>query len=193
MNNPIKVAVFGSAIVAPESDEYQSAYVVGQALAQAGYTVMTGGYAGIMAGASHGAAEAGGHVIGVTSTRIEILRNGLDANGWVHEKIHHETLRERLVYLVQQADAYVIMPGGLGTLTELALAWELVRAGELPPRPIIVYGTYWRQIIAPLQESAYIHAGAFDAMYFVDDAAGVLNALTRDVPDTSAMGSSVQG
>ncbi len=193
MSEQKKIAVYGSAGVAPESDEYKAAVAVGAALAKAGYAVMTGGYGGIMAGASQGAAEAGGHVIGVTSGRIETIRKRISPNEWVAEQIHHENLLDRLLVLVHEADGYVIMPGGLGTLTEMALAWELVRAGELPPRPIAVYGSHWREIITPLQQSEYIREAAFNAVFFVDDADAVVNAMAGDITNRDAMQKTIKG
>lgn len=181
-----KIAVYGSAMVKPDSDEYRAAYAVGAALANAGYAVMSGGYMGVMGGVSHGAADAGGHVIGVTTARIEAIRTGLDANGWLTEEIHHDSMRERLLHLVMHADGYVIMPGGLGTLTELALAWELLRVGDLPPRPLVVYGAYWRTVLEPLKTSPYVRDSAWESLQFVDDPQGVIDALKRDLPNIKA-------
>lgn len=180
-----KIAVYGSAMVSPNSDEYRAAYAVGAALAKADYAVMSGGYMGVMAGVSHGASDAGGHVIGVTTTRIESIRHGLSANNWLNEKIHHDTMRDRLLHLVMHADGYVIMPGGLGTLTELALAWELLRVGDLPPRPLVVYGAYWRDLLEPLKSSPYIRDAAWESIQFADDPQAVIDALRRDSPDVS--------
>lgn len=149
------VAVYGSARVLPGEAEYQDALAVGQALAKAGYTVMTGGYAGVMAAASEGAAAAGGHVIGVTVRELEAIGESR-TNGWVREEIRCDTLRERLYHLVDRPDAYVLMPGGTGTMQELAEVWQQMRMGAIPKRPIICYGDFWPQLLRPMMETRYV-------------------------------------
>lgn len=185
------IAVYGSAGVAADSQEYAIAREVGRALGKAGYAVMTGGYNGVMAAASEGAAEAGGQVIGVTTGAIERLRHNLKGpNPWVTDEIRHDLLSDRIMHLVREADGYVVMPGGLGTLTELAMAWELVRAKELPRRPLVVYGTYWRDLLQPLRDSPYIRDAAWDVIAFADDTESMLAALARDLP---ALDTTVEG
>lgn len=159
------IAVYGSSSVAPDSDDYAQAYAVGGALAEAGFVVATGGYQGVMEAASKGAADAGGHVIGVTSAPIARLR-GAGANGWVKQEIPFETLRERLLHLVIESDGYVVMPGGIGTLNELILAWELMRVSELPVRPLVCYGPFWEAVLAPLRASAYVRPAYWDLLRF---------------------------
>lgn len=156
MKNESKViSVFGSSAPRPGSADFEAARTVGRLLAQAGFVVQTGSYSGIMAGASQGACEAGGHVIGVTSTQIEQYRP-MPPNQWVKEQINHRTLRERLLYLVDQCDGAIIMPGGIGTLSELALIWSFVQTGEISPRPIIAVGGLWQRTLAAFIDEDYI-------------------------------------
>ncbi len=124
------ISVFGSASPLPGSQAYQDAYAVGRLLAEAGYGVMTGGYAGTMAGASQGTSEAGGHVIGVTSAQIEAYRN-IPPNQWVQEEVRQNLLRDRVLYLVMNNDGMIVLPGGIGTLSEMALAWSLMQVGDI--------------------------------------------------------------
>jgi hypothetical protein len=170
------VAVYGGAIVAPESDDYAATFAVGKALAEAGYAVMTGGYSGVMEAASRGASEAGGHVIGVTTERIESLR-GAKINQWVVDEIRHPTLRERLMHLVLEADAYVVMPGGLGTLNELVTVWELIRVGDIPRRPLIGYGPFWREVLAPFMDTPYVQNSMIELIQFVQTPQAMIEAL----------------
>jgi uncharacterized protein (TIGR00730 family) len=149
------IAVFGSSRVPPESQDYQDAVAVGASLAKAGYTVMTGGYAGIMAGASQGANEAGGHVIGVTCAQIQAIRP-IPANAWVKEEINYDKMAERLDHLMRRAAGYVVMPGGVGTLNELVLAWEYMRVREIPVVPLVCYGAVWERTLAAFIDEAYI-------------------------------------
>src|SRR6185295_11638657 len=103
----------------------QEAYELGKLLAGAGHTVLTGGYMGTMEAVSKGANEAGGHVIGVTCAQIESWR-ATGPNAWVKEQRRFETLQERLNCLIDSCDAAIALPGGPGTLTEIALSWNLM-------------------------------------------------------------------
>src|SRR5258708_2024809 len=123
------IGVFGSAGTQPNSPEYTDALALGGALADAGYAVMTGGYGGGMGAISEGAANAGGHVVGVTVGMFK--ERGLVPNPFLHEEVHLPTLAERLNYLIVKPDAYVCLRGGAGTLAEMALAWSLVQVGEV--------------------------------------------------------------
>lgn len=155
-NNSRIISVFGSNSPQPGTPVYEASRTVGRLLAEAGYAVQTGGYGGVMSGVSQGAKEAGGHVIGITSSQIENFRR-IPANQWVIEEIKYPTLRERLHHLVEQCVGCIVMPGGIGTLSELALVWSLVQVGEIPPRPIVLVGDLWqRTITAFFSEADFI-------------------------------------
>jgi uncharacterized protein (TIGR00730 family) len=149
------ISVFGSSSPQPGSADYETARTVGRLLAEAGLVVQTGGYSGVMAAASQGANEAGGHVVGVTSTQIEQWRP-VPANQWVVEEIKCQTLRERLLHLVDNCDGAIVLPGGIGTLSEMALIWSFVQVGEITPRPIILVGGLWQRTIAAFVDEAYV-------------------------------------
>ncbi|MBI4316022.1 MAG: LOG family protein, partial [Chloroflexi bacterium] len=106
------VSVYGSSAPADGSAAYAEAMGIGRQLAEAGFTVATGGYRGVMEAASRGAATAGGHVIGVTCSLLENWREGLSANAWVKDVIKFGSLRERLYHLVEFCDAAVALGGG---------------------------------------------------------------------------------
>lgn len=152
---PKVISVFGSSAPQPGSADYEAARTIGRLLAKAGFVVQTGGYGGVMAGASQGANEAGGHVIGVTSVRMETFRP-TPANQWVKEEIKHPTLRERLLHLIDNCDGAIIMPGGIGTLSEMALMWSLVQVAELSARPIVLVGGLWQRTLAAFIDEDYI-------------------------------------
>lgn len=127
---------------------------MGRLLAEAGFTVATGGYGGVMEAASRGAAEAGGHVVGVTCGLLENWREGLAANRWVKEEVKFASLRERLHHLVEFCDAAVALGGGIGTLSEVALAWSLIQTGEIRPKPLVVVGPLWRESLGVFLDRA---------------------------------------
>src|SRR5713101_10167934 len=143
---PKIVSIFGGSAPKPETPPYEDARALGAALARAGWTVATGGYTGVMEAASRGACEAGGHVIGVTCSLIEEWR-GLRANEWVKEEKSFATLRERLGHLVEFCDAAVALPGGIGTLSEVALCWSLLQTGEIKRKPFILLGPVWHATV----------------------------------------------
>ena len=110
-----------------------------------------------MEAVSRGAAEAGGHVIGVTCTEIEHFRPG-SANRWVKEQIHLETLESRLMYLLTNCEAAIALPGGIGTLAEIVILWNKLQVKTIPPRPFVVMGEGWKIVFEALfsQQGAYI-------------------------------------
>lgn len=180
MENPSRViSIFGSSTPRPGSADYEAARTLGRLLAQAGFSVQTGGYSGVMAGASQGAVEVGGHVIGVTCAQIEKFRP-TPANQWVKEEIKKRTLRDRLFYLVDHCDGAIILTGGIGTLSEMALMWSFVQAGEISPRPIITVGGLWQRTLAAYVDNNYItpdHQGLVICVRTVDEAVKKLIGL----------------
>ena len=149
---------------APDSEAYEDARRLGQQLAEAGFVVATGGYGGTMAAVSQGAAEAGGHVIGVTSGHMERYRP-MPANEWVAEEIRHESQRDRLLHLVLNNDAMIALPGGIGTLSEVALAWSLLQTSEMAARPLVLLGPMWRETIRVYAQGEYIRPRDMDLVY----------------------------
>jgi uncharacterized protein (TIGR00725 family) len=142
----VRISVFGGSQSIPGEPVYQDALHLGNLIAQAGYTLLNGGYIGTMEALSRGAAEAGGRVIGVTCDQIEAWRP-VKANSWVTEEWHYATFQERLFALIENCDACLALPGGVGTLAELVLTWNLLLTRILPPRPLILIGSGWQTII----------------------------------------------
>ncbi len=142
----MKITVFGGSQVVEGSAAYAQARELGRALAARGDTVLTGGYIGVMEAVSRGAAEAGGHVIGVTCIDIEKWHSTRKVNQWVQEEWKKTTLLERLQVLIESCDAAFALPGGTGTLTEISLAWNLMVISSIPPKPLILIGEAWRAV-----------------------------------------------
>lgn len=142
----MNISVFGGAQPRPESPEYEEARLLGGLLAQRGHTVLTGGYIGVMEAVSRGASEAGGHVIGVTCEDIEAWRK-VKANAWVKEERRKKTLLERMQAIIEDCDAAIAMPGGLGTLAEISVMWNLMAVESLHRRPLILVGSGWQSTL----------------------------------------------
>lgn len=140
----IVVSVFGTGRVKAGLPAYEFAEQVGRALAEAGFAIANGGYRGIMQASAKGAAEAGGTVIGVTCSAFK----SSVANEYVTRTIVTGSLDERLDTLVKLGRAYVVLPGGTGTLLELAMVWELKNKGFLDRgKPIVLAGEFWRPLV----------------------------------------------
>ncbi len=142
MNNP-HVTIFGGSQPRPGDAAYESARHLGRLLGAAKYTILTGGYIGTMEATSRGASEAGGHVIGVTCDQIEAWRT-VPPNRWVMEERRYRTQRERLFALIEGCDAALALPGGIGTLAEIAEMWSQLQIGAIEPRPLILVGSGWK-------------------------------------------------
>ena len=155
------VTVFGSALPAAGSKIYQDAQRLGRLLAEAGYAVCNGGYGGLMEASARGAREAGGHTIGVTCVIWP-----RPANAYVVEEIRTQSFTERLMTLIERGDAYITLPGGTGTLAELALVWEMMNKGSLAKtvggrKPVLALAPYWQPVMDCLrQEANLIPTGA---------------------------------
>lgn len=142
--NEKTVAIFGTGRANPGDSAYTLAYETGRILAQAGFTIVNGGYGGTMEAAAKGAAEAGGKIIGVTCSAFK----SSTANKYVTDTIISSSLDERLDTLIKLGQAYVVLPGGTGTLLELAKIWELKNKGFLEMnKMIILIGGFWRPLV----------------------------------------------
>jgi uncharacterized protein (TIGR00730 family) len=152
MQTSPRVTVFGGASPRPGDAVYEEALDLGQKLGSAGFTVLTGGYIGTMEAISRGAAERGGHVIGVTCDQIELWRP-VKANPWVMEEMRFPTLRERLYALIDYCDAAISLPGGIGSLAEVATMWSQMQTGSTPVRPLILVGSGWRETLSAFERA----------------------------------------
>ena len=166
----MNITVFGGAQPQPNSPAYEEARLLGGLLAQRGHTVLTGGYIGVMEAVSRGASEAGGHVIGVTCEDIESWRK-VKASAWVKEERRKKTLIERLQVLIEGCDAAIALPGGVGTLTEISLMWNLMIVESLPRRPLILIGSGWQSTFDQFFTSfeTYMPVHQRDLLKFAED------------------------
>src|SRR5713101_1374460 len=143
------VTVFGSARFGEETPYYPLARQVGAGLARAGFTVMTGGGPGIMEAANRGAKDAGGRSVGCN---IELPFEQV-SNAYLDRcvRLHYFFVRKAL--LIKYSYAFVVMPGGAGTLDELFEALTLIQNGKIKNFPIVIMGTdYWKELIGFLEQ-----------------------------------------
>jgi uncharacterized protein (TIGR00725 family) len=166
----MQISIFGGSQPKPGSLAYEEAHQLGELLAKRGHTVMTGGYIGTMEAVSRGAAQAGGHVIGVTCGEIERWRD-VGVNRWVKEEWRKQTLVERLQVLIRECDAAIALSGGPGTLTEISLMWNLMIVESMRRRPLVLVGDGWQSVFDQLFKTfdVYIPAGQRDLVSFAKD------------------------
>ena len=167
------VTIFGTAAAEEGGDVYELAFETGRVLARAGFTIANGGYGGTMLAAAKGAAEAGGKVIGVTCSAFERT-----VNKYVSREIVTGSPDERLDTLIRLGQAYVVLPGGTGTLLELAKVWELKNKGFIEKsKPIILVGKFW----TPLLELIAVDEPASVNCLQQVDSAEQINKLIADI------------
>jgi uncharacterized protein (TIGR00730 family) len=175
---PRAVSVFGSARTPRDHPHYAAGVAIGAALAQAGYAVITGGGPGAMEAANRGASESGGLSVGLG---IE-LPFEQDLNEWVDVGIAFRYFFVRKTMFVKYAQAFVILPGGFGTLDELFEALTLVQTRKVTRFPVILFGTeYWSGLIDwirnTLAPTGTINAADLDLITVTDDIGEVMAVI----------------
>ncbi len=171
----------------PGDDLWEQAARLGRLLVEAGAEVVTGGYAGLMEAVSEGAASAGGKPIGVTAPSVFPERAG--ANGHVAEEIPTPSIAQRIARIVEMSDASVALPGSLGTLAELVVAWNAAFVSPFrgaAPQPVVAVGPVWRELVGQI----VTFTGTDDRFVTcVDDVDSVIPVLAVEVPGmTPTMG-----
>jgi len=174
------VTVFGSARVAPDDPQYRMAEEVARLLARAGFAIITGGGPGIMEAANKGARDAGGTSIGCN---IE-LPFEQRPNPYLDTLIDFRYFFARKTMFVKYSSAFLIFPGGFGTLDELFEALVLIQTGKLYHFPVILFGTrYWGGLIewlrGPVLHEGKIRSDDLDLMVLTDDPAQASRLVIR--------------
>src|ERR671929_1572125 len=136
------VTIFGGAKCGEESEEYGQAVRLGRLLAERGYTICTGGYLGVMEGASRGAHEVGGRVLGIVMNQFKA-----EPNRYLTDKVASAHFYERLQHLITRSVGFIALRGGMGTVTEVSLAWNKMQTRVIEPRPLVLLGDCWQSVV----------------------------------------------
>jgi uncharacterized protein (TIGR00730 family) len=178
------ITIFGSARTREEHEDYQQALALGNMMAKAGITVITGGGPGIMAAANRGAMEAGGKSVGLNIT----LPMEQKPNPYITKLVSFKYFFVRKVMLVKYSMAFVVFPGGFGTLDEMFEALTLIQTDKIRPFPIILYGShYWQGLFAwlrkELQSSGYIGEDDLSLLQICDDVNEIVSVVRTFMHD----------
>ncbi len=181
------VSVFGSARTARGSAEYETAERIASGLAGAGYAVITGGGPGIMEAANKGATQAGGVSVGLG---IELPRE-MGLNDYVNMGLEFRYFFVRKTCFIKYSQAFVVLPGGFGTMDELFEALTLVATGKITKFPIVLVGrAYWSGLLSWLQDTmlarANIGPGELALIHLADEPDEVV-AIIRQAHDGNGL------
>jgi uncharacterized protein (TIGR00730 family) len=174
------VSVFGSARTRPGTPEYELGEQIAAGLSRAGYAIITGGGPGIMEAANKGASGAGGVSVGLG---IELpMESGL--NEYVNMGLEFRYFFVRKTVFVKYSQAFVVLPGGFGTLDELFESITLVATGKITKFPVVLVGSaYWSGLLTWLRERVQaegnIHAHELDLITVADDAEQVVKIIKK--------------
>jgi uncharacterized protein (TIGR00730 family) len=176
------VSIFGSARVKPDNPIYQKARELAALFVQHNFAVITGGGGGVMEAANKGAAEAGGQSVGLNI----VLPFEQKPNPYANIQLDFKYFFIRKVMFVKYATAYIIMPGGMGTLDEFFESVTLVQTHRIKPFPIILVGSeYWGGLMewihSRLLEEEMISPEDLEIIQVMDDPEKIVKAVTRVV------------
>ena len=150
------VSVFGSARTKPGSEYYERARKIGRLLAESGFAVITGGGPGIMEAANRGAKEAGGQSVGLNI----VLPHEQKPNPHVTIQMNFHYFFARKMMFVKYANAFVVLPGGYGTMDEFFESLTLIQTEKVSHFPVYLVGTdYWQGLLSWLKESMLANGG----------------------------------
>jgi uncharacterized protein (TIGR00730 family) len=189
-----RVTIFGSARVGPGDDQYQEVRRLAERLSRLGCDIVTGGGPGLMQAANEGA-QIGDPDDETESVGIRVeLPFEQGANPFVEQVYTHQTFFSRLHHFVRLSNAYVVMPGGIGTTLETALVWQLLQVKHLESVPLILVGPMWRELVdwsrRWMAEGEPRFASAEDTAIpicvdTVDEAAEIIETRFRETPPAS--------
>ena len=173
------VTIFGSARTRPGTQHYELARKMGEACARLGFTVVTGGGPGIMQAGNQGAFEAGGRSLGVN---IDLPFEQL-LNPYVHRSVTMRYFFTRNVVLVRYSYAFIVLPGGAGTLDEMFETMTLIQTGKLRDFPIILMGKdYWQPLmdfVYRMADEGTLSPSDPELIFFTDDVEDAVAHLKR--------------
>ena len=173
------VTIFGGSRCGENAPEYQEAMELGGRLAEAGFTICTGGYLGIMEAASRGAREKGGRVLGIVMNQFKG-----EPNRFLTDKVATDHFYDRLQNLITRSVGFVALRGGMGTVTEVSLVWNKLQTRVIDKRPLVLLGDCWNNVVAAWQENLVVSNDDVSWLDFAqnaDEACRIIVAKSKGV------------
>src|ERR1043165_4525856 len=168
------VTIFGGSKCGEASEEYGQARRLGQLLAEAGFTICTGGYLGVVEGASRGARERGGRVLGIVMNQFKS-----EPNRYLTDKVASAHFYERLQNLITRSVGFIALRGGAGTVTEFPLVWNKLQTKVIEPRPLVLLGDCWPPVIEAFRRSLVVSERDVSLMDFADTPEEAVRIITE--------------
>ena len=159
------ITIFGGSRCDESTEEYKQARKLGAKLAEAGFTICTGGYLGVMEAASQGAREKGGRVLGIVMNQFKS-----EPNRFLTDKVASKHFYERLQNLIERSAGFVAVRGGMGTVTEVSMVWNKLQTGVINKRPLVLLGAAWKPVVKCWQENLIVSDHDVSWVDFADDA-----------------------
>lgn len=173
------VAVFCGSATSDGDPNYGDAVEIGRLLTEAGFHVCTGGYQGSMEAVSKGAKQAGGKPVGFTTEEFK----DYNPNRYLDRIIHHPHIYGRLERFITQADGFIVLRGGVGTLTELFLAWSLSQAEKIREKPIVLLGAFWNRLLGLFKEELTMKPEDYRLVHIAENPAEAVALIKRHLLD----------
>ena len=173
------ITIFGGSKCDESSDEYRQAKELGERLAEAGFTICTGGYLGVMEAASRGAREKGGKVFGIVMNQFKS-----EPNRYLTDKVASDHFYDRLQNLITRSVGFVALRGGMGTVTEISLVWNKMQTRVLDRRPLVLLGECWKEVVKSWQENLAVSDADVSFLDFAknaEEAAQIVIEKTKTV------------
>src|SRR5436309_9687165 len=173
------VTIFGGSKCNENSEEYGQAVEIGTRLAEAGFTICTGGYLGVMEAASRGAREKGGRVLGIVMNQFKA-----EPNRYLTDKVATAHFYERLQHLITRSVGFIALRGGMGTVTEVSLVWNKLQTRVIEPRPLVLLGDCWPPVVKAWQQYLAVteqNVAALDFALTPEEAVAIINEKSKGV------------
>jgi uncharacterized protein (TIGR00725 family) len=171
------VTIFGGSRCNENSPEYEQARELGARLAEAGFTICTGGYLGVMEAASRGAREKGGRVLGIVMNQFKA-----EPNRFLTDKVASQHFYERLQNLITRSVGFIALKGGMGTVTEVSLVWNKLMMRVIEPRPLVLLGNCWKPVVQCWQENLVVSDADVSLLDFAGNAREACDIIVAKSP-----------
>jgi uncharacterized protein (TIGR00725 family) len=159
------VTIFGGSKCKEGDPEYAQAREIGATLAEAGFTICTGGYLGVMEAASRGARDKGGRVLGIVMNQFKA-----EPNRFLTDKVATDHFYDRLQHLITRSVGFIAVKGGMGTVTELSLVWNKLMTRVLEPRPLVLLGECWLPVVEAWKKNLVVTDAEISLLSFAETA-----------------------